>query len=67
MCGGIVNQTEGLIVSPDEAGDVMYYKKADCLWIISAAENRILELKIMQMEIEESRKCRSKYLLVSLQ
>ena len=66
MCGGVESNIEGLIVSPGEYSDVMYYEKHECLWIIEAEEDKRIDLEIVQMQIEETINCQKKSVTVSI-
>ena len=66
MCGGVVSDVEGLIVSPVEYSDVMYYEKHECFWIIEAEEEKRIDLEIVQMQIEETINCQKKSVTVNI-
>ena len=61
-----MSDSEGLIISPSEYSDVMYYEKHECLWIVDAEEYKRVDLEILQIQIEESVDCQKKSVTVSL-
>ena len=52
--------------SPDSNGDGLYENNRTCHWtIIRTDVNKLLQLKILYMDIETSKACRSDYLKVT--
>ena len=61
-----MSKAVGMITSPGEYSDVMYYEKHECLWVIDAEEKKCIDFEILQMQIGESIKCQEKSVSVSI-
>ena len=62
-CGGMLH-TPGTIRPPKMVGYSMYDMNVDCLWIVVAAENEVIRLKMDYYYIEDSDDCRNDALWV---
>ena len=61
----MLRDLEGLIESPDNDGDGQYDSNQYCRWTILADENKMVQLEIVEMDIEEEDDCFNDYLAVS--
>ena len=52
ICGQVLTDTSGLIVSPDLDEDGYYEMLTECSWIIEAADDELIELKFLSMDLE---------------
>ena len=50
-CGGILLEGPGLITSVDADGDGMYDNELDCLWLIIADKDSLIELKFSHFNL----------------
>ena len=64
-CGRLLRDIEGSIESPDNDGDGQYDSNQYCRWTILADENKMVQLEIFEMDIEEEDDCFNDYLAVS--
>ena len=52
MCGGLRLEPTGFLRAPDTDADGYYDNDVDCLWIIVAPEDTLIEFEVLQIVIE---------------
>ncbi|KAM4028087.1 cubilin isoform 1-T1 [Anomaloglossus baeobatrachus] len=62
-CGGTYNRTSGILRSPMHS-ITNYHNNMNCTYLITVEENRIIELKFNEFDLEESSSCSRDYVSV---
>lgn len=57
LCGGILIEPNGTILSPDRDFDGVYESNLDCPWLLIAPEGKIIQLIFKYSVIESSEIC----------
>ena len=65
VCGGVVNDTEGMIVSPDYDHNKYTDHNLDCRWKVVAQEHKVIFLWFLKVQLEYSLKCKYDFIRVS--
>ena len=64
FCGGLLTNLSGEIYAPGSVNRGLYDPNMDCGWIIQVEQGARIELKILNIDIEESESCRYDFLQV---
>ncbi|XP_068094350.1 cubilin [Hyperolius riggenbachi] len=62
-CGGIYNRTSGVIRSPTHSF-TDYHNDMNCTYLITVPEDKIIELKFNQFDVQASWQCKDDYVAV---
>ena len=63
-CGGILNTTSGRFGSIDSNLDGLYEHNLDCRWTIFGGDNKVIQLNIEGIDIEQHPSCVYDYIKV---
>ena len=50
-CGGILTESTGTLISPDDDQDGAYDNDIECLWMIIADADRVISFQFSQMDL----------------
>ena len=57
ICGEIIYDPSGTIVSPDSNGDGFYDDNANCVWHIAVMEDYVIRYTFEEISVELSKNC----------
>ena len=63
-CGGYLTTPTGSFGSVDGDSDGLYENNLDCRWNIFGGDNKVIQLSILGMDIEQEPSCRYDYIKV---
>ena len=64
FCGDVLTNLSGELHAPGSVNGDLYDHNMDCGWIIQVEQDARIELKIFDIDIEESESCRYDFLQV---
>ena len=65
-CGGIFTTAYGTMSAPEEGSDKLYPNNAYCLWYLYVFEDKAIQIRFHEMDIEEDMVCEYDYIKVSV-